>query len=286
MGFIEDLEGQFLQIYGSSAIYVKEIERLSEKGGTKSARCLLRVSSLHASRLPDQPALDGFEQDANGKPVGLLNVTSKHAAGHFREVSVFPGHKGIRAAVAYVSYLMQFPTSYNLHPDQVHLVGFDSVDFNRPVLLGDQLEVSESGINHLRRTHDIEIKRGEDIVTKINGLKVHFFAPESIQRAALLEDQLIEAMIQAAAATALDLKEGSNGIPMFLGIGRTRFSSDRALEGSIVEITTATTADKRGFVGNVSAFVNGNEIAESLNMRAMIVPKRVAERMLGVKLTD
>ena len=282
---VEDLTEPLSRIYGSSAIYVEQIEKLGEKNGTKSARCFYTVSSIHANRPDDPPALDGFEPHTNGKPVGILNVTPGHTVGHFKQTPVFPGHKGIRAAVAYVDTFVNSSVPYHLHPNQVRLSSFDSVVFKGFVLPGTQLKVFESGDDLRRRTLDIEIKKGDDVITEINGLRVIFHPTERPLLAELLEDQLIEAMVQSAAATALDLNQELDGIPMFQSIGRTSFSFDRALEGLTVEMRTETTAaDKRGFIGNVKAYVDRKEIAQSFDTKAMIITKRIAERMMGIKL--
>lgn len=281
---VEDLTVPLSQIYGPSAIYAHKIERLGEENEVKRAKCLYIVSSTHVNRPYDLPALDGFEPGTNGKPVGVLNITSGHAKDHFKQTPVFPGHKGIRAAVAYVDMLVYSSTPYDLHPNQVHLASLESVNFVNFVLPGSQLKISDVQNNFALATRTIEIKRGEEVVTEINGLKVGFYPGDKPLRAALLEDQLIESMVQSAAATALDLNKRLNGIPMFQSIGRTRFFA-QALEGSKVEMVATTFTDKRGFKGNVYAFIDGVKIAESLDMKAMIVPKRVAERMLGIKLT-
>lgn len=281
---VEDLIVPFSQIYGPSAIYVQQREKLGEENGVKRAKCLYTVSSAHANRLSDLPALDGFELDANGQPVGILNVTARHAVDHFKKTPVFPGHRGIRAALAYVDHLVNPAVSYEHHPNQVRLASFDSINFKTFILPGSQLRVFESGDDYRRRTKNIKIEKDDEVVTEINGLRVIFHPTERPFLAALLEDQLIEAMVQSAAATALDLKEGLDGIPTFQSIGRTRFFT-RALEGSKMEIVATTIIDKRGFKGNVFAFIDGVKIAESLDMKAMILPMRLAERMLGVKLT-
>lgn len=282
---VEDLVEPLSRIYGPSAIYVEEIERLGGKNGAKSARCFYTVSSVHANRPDDLPALDGFEPGTDRKPVGILNITPAHAADHFKQTPVFPGHKGIRAAVAYVDHLANPSILFEHHPNQVRLASFDSIDFKTFILPGSQLRVSESGDDYIRRTRNIKIERDSETITEINGLRIIFHPTERPFLAALLEDQLIEAMVQSAAATALDLNQGLEGIPMFQTIGRTSFSFDRALEGKTVEMRTTTTPEKRGFRGNVEAFVDGKRIAESENMKAMIIPMRLAERMLGVKLT-
>lgn len=282
---VEDLVAPLSQIYGPSAIYVQQIERLGEEDGVKRAKCIYTVSSTHANRPSDLPTLDGFELDANGHPVGILNVTAGHAVDHFKKTPVFPGHRGIRAAVAYVDHLVNPAVSYEHHPNQVCLASFDSINFKTFILPGSQLRVSESGDDYRRRTKNIKIEKYDEVVTEINGLRVIFHPTERPLRAALLEDQLIESMVQSAAATALDLKEGLDGIPMFQSIGRTSFFA-QALEGSKVEMVATTITDKRGFIGNVFAFdTDGVKIAESLDMKAMIIPMRLAERMLGVKLT-
>ncbi len=283
---IEDLVKPLSQIYGPSAIYVEQIEKLGEKNGIKSAKCFYTVSSIHANRPGDLPALDRFELDTNGKPVGILNVTREHAVDHFKQTSVFPGHKGIRAAVAYVDHLVNPSVPYEDHSNQVRLAFFDSVTFKGFVLPGTQLKVFESEDNLRRRALNLEIKKGDDVLTEINGLRVFFHPTERPLLAALLADQLIEAMIQAAAATALNLKQKLGGVPLFQSIGRTSFSFDQALKDQTVEMVTETVADKRGFRGDVEAFVGGKRIAKSENMKAMIIPKRIAERMMGIKLED
>lgn len=286
---VEDLIVPFSQIYGLSAIYPQKIERLGEENEVKRAKCIYTVSSIHANRPSDPPVLDGFEPDENGQPVGILNVTAGHAVDHFRETPIFPGHKQIRAAVAYIDRLVYPSTLHDLHPtydlhsNRVRLASLESVNFMNFVLPGNQLKISDMQNNPALVTRTIEIKRDEKVVTKINGLKVEFYPGDKPLLAALLEDQLIEAMVQAAAATALDLKKGLDGIPSFKSIGRTRFFA-QALEGSKVEMVVTTITDERGFKGNVFAFdTDGVKIAESLDMKAMIVSRGLAERILGIK---
>lgn len=281
---VEDLVAPLSQFYGPSAIYAQQIKWLEAGDGVKRAVCFFTVSSTHATRPFDLPALGGFELDTKGQPVGILNVTAGHAVDHFKKTPVFPGHKGIRAAVAYVDHLVNPALPYEHHSNQVRLASLDGVAFKSFVLPGDQLKVFEVGNDPVQRTTSLEIRKGEDVVTQINGLRIIFHPTERPLRAALLEDQLIESMVQSAAATAFDLKEGLDGIPLFQSIGRTRFFA-QALEGSKVEMVATTIADGRGFKGNVFAFNEGGvKIAESFDMKAMIVSKRLAERMLGIKI--
>ncbi len=282
---LEDLTAPLSRIYGPSAIYPQQIERRGGENGFKRAVCFYEVPSEHVIRESEPPALDRFEPGMNGQPVGILDIIPQRAIDHFRNTAVFPGHKGIRAAVAYSEALVNSSLSNGLHTHPARLISLAGVSFVQFVLPGSRLEISEAQNDPSLAARTVYLKRGQDVVTEIKGLKVGFYPEEDPPRSLLLPDQMIEAMIQSAAATALDLKEELDGIPMFQGgIGCTRFFA-QVSEGTKVEIATSTTADKRGFNGSVAAFVNGDKIAESRDMRAMIIPRRVAEK-LGFKLTD
>ncbi len=285
---VEYLNKTLARFYGPKAIYVERIRRLGKQDldGVKMALCLYTPSLAQVSRRFDPPALDRIELDSNGVPMGFLDVTAKHAVDHFKEIRVFPGHKVIRAAAAYLAVRAGPTFDCKSHIDQIQIRGFDSVAFKGvvlPDLPDSQLRISLKQEDPLLQARVIEIKRGKKVVAEIAGLDVRLSQERSF-RGKLLPDQLIEAMAQAAAVTALNLGEELNGIPMFQSIGSTRFW-EPVFEGSQIVMMTKTKPEGRGFSGDVEAFVDKEKVAESFGLKAMIIPKRLAERMLGVKLT-
>ncbi len=278
---LENLEGPLSQFYGPSAIYVHQIERLSETNDAKTARCLYTVTPGQVKYDPKQLALNGMNLGNTGSCyIGLVDTDAERAKHHFKSVAVYPGHKVIKDAVAYRDFIMARGL-YELHPNQVRLSSFDSVDFKGLILPPTQLTISQPGNWFENKSPIIVTNQGKEAV-EIRGLTVVFFLEDERYIPALREDQLIEAMVQAAAATALNLGD-ADGLPLFQGIGRTRFLG-QALVGETVEMKTVTTSEKRGFNGNVQAFVDGRLIAESQNMKAMIISLKVAEKLWGIKL--
>lgn len=273
------------RFYGPSAIYAHEIVRLREMGGSQMARVFYTVSRDQASQRFDQLPLDTIKKDASGLRRGMLTVTENHAVDHFNGVKVFPGHKIIRAAVDYAVKLSDSRDHLRVEDQRMRLLGFESVEFKKPVIPPCQINLSEQDIDPELATRTIVIDNCKDVIARIAGLRVGFLTRkgEVCPGPALMEDQLIEAMAQAAAVTALNFDELPEGIPLFLGTGRTRFYG-KVLEGCTINMMTTTVQEKGGFRGKVQVLIGSKIIAETEDLKAMIVPARVAERMLGIKL--
>lgn len=276
-----DLIEPLSRYYGPKAIYPTAKQILEpETNGVRQAVCFYQVSPLHTTRSPDLTNINGSIVGENNMLTGNLLIFPAYAIDHFIQASVFPGHKQIRAALAYAVQAGGLLNNFSFDITRARLFGFESVSFDAIVRPKDLLQISRVNLGAQPKLNilDIEIKRKNEVTANIKGMEI---GVEPSQDGVLLEDQLIEAMIQSAAATALDLGQ-TEGIPLFQSIGRTRFYG-KVPNGTIVKMVASTTSDKRGFRGNVVAVVDGRKIAESSDMKALILSNRLAEKLLGIR---
>lgn len=227
--------------------------------------------------------------DTDGEHAGgVFEAEAKHAAGHFKPESglplIVPGHKLIRAVVASTVDMLDLLNDKDPGTDTYkRMLGFDKVFFMKPVIPGNVVEIDAylKGREGNSCNVDAEVTVGKKLHMIIEGLTIRDEPwPKS---PVLLEDQIIEFAAQSAASGVLIDNPGR--MPIFTGIGRTRFSGWNITPDSIlIAIQTDSHTDgKRGFSCSSEVIdQDGRMVAEIEQMQAIIADPRLIKRMIGV----
>ncbi|KKQ34627.1 MAG: hypothetical protein US51_C0032G0001, partial [Microgenomates group bacterium GW2011_GWA2_37_6] len=268
--------------YGIPQVYVSTLKREGEVAGVKRGIGRAIASIEQAVRPNDPKMIDSISHDADGNYVGSVRITPQHAEGHFAEESGFPrilpGHKQIRAAVETIGMINR-ESGNSVYG--MRLIGFESATFSSTIPADGDTELTIKPVENSDGTYDVEISRLSDGKQTAFIKKLRLMPAEDLEEPELLEDQLLEGAAQATGIVALEDLD-SQTMPLLLGIGRTEFLGGgvKAGEGIKYDVYTKR-VDKREIEGSVLIYSGDKIIGVTNEIRAVLVPKPVATRLLS-----
>lgn len=274
--------GALKAIYGPQALYVDYKDGIVGK---------MRVTPNRVGKVFELVLGYG---DTDGKHAGGVFVTTEeHAIDHFKPTSglplIIPGHKLIRAVVATTVDMMDLQNDKEPGTDTYkRMVGFDRVIFRLPVVPGNTVEIDtylQKGKGAFCVDAEVTVNKKPHMI--IEGLTVKEeqqpTEPAAIEDQVMMEDQIIEFAAQSAASGVL--KDNPDKLPIFTGIGRTRFFGRNITPGSILIATQSDASfdGKRSFSCSSEVIdEDGRMVAQIENMQATFAEARIIRRLLGL----
>lgn len=275
-----DVQTQLGRLYDTPQVYVNTLQALEELDGQNRGVGRAIISVKQASQGNDQPMIDESWIDLPGECISKVRIVPDHARGHFKKESglpqILPGHEQIHMAVEAIEVAEK---AFGKSDNGIILTGFESAEFLSIVIANGKTELLIIPTQKSDGTYDVEILResNRERTAIIEGIRVRSVTESD--KDTLLGNQIIEGVAQTIGAVGV--KDLAGNMPLLLSIGKVEFIDGGVKAGHGIDYSVVVEkSGKRGVEGSALVYSEGRMIAEVHSIKATLVNKDVASRLL------